>query len=212
MKMIAMPTRRQSIHGLACLAVALAGGFNRTSRADGAGFAALTTSDPRLPDPKKFTQAPLRNRIRVLLNAPVGEVWALVGDHKRLPEYTAGIERVEVVADPGTGSDIRICHFKPRDGSAVGLSLREVVRWYEPGLGYATTSEPSEDFALKNDLSLVSVFASNNGTVITWDQHFDADDLPMMRAEFDGALADMAKQLVARFGGGLIERYVDGPM
>jgi hypothetical protein len=43
-----------------------------------------------------LTAAPLRNRVRIELQAPVAEVWALVGSLERYPEYSAGLERVDV--------------------------------------------------------------------------------------------------------------------
>jgi hypothetical protein len=45
---------------------------------------------------------------------------------------------------------------------------------------------------------------------VTWDQYDQAADLPMMRAEYDDAFADIAERLTARFGGQVIERTVDG--
>jgi hypothetical protein len=39
------------------------------------------------------TSAPLRHRLRHELNAPVPDVWALVGRHERLHEYSAGMAR-----------------------------------------------------------------------------------------------------------------------
>jgi len=38
---------------------------------------------------------------------PLSDVWAVVGDHRRLPEYSAGIEHVEVT----TAGDSRVCRF-----------------------------------------------------------------------------------------------------
>lgn len=40
--------------------------------------------------------------------------------------------------------------------------------------------------------------------------HYDAEDLAMSGAEFDRALANIGENLVRRFGGRVIERYVGG--
>lgn len=165
--------------------------------------AACTT--PHAPGAATFTSAPLRHRLRVELHAPAREVWALVGDHTRLPEYSAGLERVELTAR----REARVCRFRPRDG-AEGASLREVIRWEAAGIGYATSAEPGNAFGLEHDLSLVTLAPSGQGTIVTWEQHYDSADLPLMRAEFDGALADMGARLAARFGGRIVERWVDG--
>lgn len=160
---------------------------------------------PHVPSAASLTSAPLRHRLRVELHAPVAEVWAVVGDHTRLPEYSAGLERVELTPR----REARVCRFRARDG-AEAMSLREVIRWEATGIGYATSAEPGNAFGLEHDLSLVTVARSARGTIVTWEQHYDSADLPAMRAEFDGALADMGARLAARFGGRIVERFVDG--
>jgi hypothetical protein len=160
-----------------------------------------------VPNPTAFTSAPLRHRLCVELNAPVPEVWALVGDHARLPEYSEGIERVVLTKDRGA----RVCHFRPRDGAPDGIVLREHIRWEAPNVGYSTSADPANQFGLTNDLSLITVVATPQGTMFTWEQYYQHPDLPAMRADFDQGLVDIGQRLVARFGGRIVERYVDGP-
>ncbi|WP_373047989.1 SRPBCC family protein [Vulgatibacter sp.] len=159
-----------------------------------------------VPAAAAFTSSPLRNRIRVHLEADVATVWALVGDHTRLPEYSAGLERVEASA---TG-DERICHFRPAAPDEGSSSLREEVRWYAAGTGYATSAEEPNAFGITGDLTLVLVQPTAGGTAFTWEQHYDAEDLPAMKTAFDQALSDIAEQLVGRFGGRITERFVEG--
>jgi hypothetical protein len=160
------------------------------------------------PNPATLTSAPLRHRLRLELDAAVSDVWALAGNHERLPEYSEGIERAEMTS----ARDARICHFRPRGGESEGLVLREHIRWQAPNAGYATSAEPANPFGLVNDLSIVTVAASPRGTMFTWEQYYDHDDLAAMRAGFDDGLAGIGRRLVARFGGRLVERYVDGPL
>ncbi len=44
------------------------------------------------------------------------------------------------------------------------------------------------------------------------EEYYDHVDLSAMRASYDDAFVDIAAQLVARFGGRVVERYVDGPL
>lgn len=163
---------------------------------------------PPLPVIPDLTGAPLRNRVRLVLAAPVHDVWALLGDLARFPEYSAGLERVDPVFD-GHGRCIEyVCHFRPAAEGEPGIVDRNIVRWLEPGRGYASSGTPASAFGLSDDLHLVSIDASPEGTLVTCDEYFQADDVDMMRTNFDEALTDMAAQLVARFGGRLIERYV----
>ncbi|HYH08715.1 MAG TPA: SRPBCC family protein [Thermoanaerobaculia bacterium] len=160
------------------------------------------------PNPSTLTTAPLRHRIRLELHAPVAEVWSLVGDHERLPEYSEGIERVTIVEDDEGRA--RVCHFRPQDG--VSMSIRERIRWEAPNTGYATTSEPGNDFGLTNDATIVTLEPTPAGTSFTWAQHYDHPDLPFMRAGFHQGLLDIARRLLARFGGRMVEELVDEPV
>lgn len=149
------------------------------------------------PNPSQYTNAPVRNRLRLELDATLVDVWAIVGDHKRLPEYSAGIEAVDV------GGGVRTCQFRG------GPSLRERVLWESANLGYAVTAEPGNAFGLDHSFSLVTVQPAGKGTALTWEERYDSADLAAARASYDEGLADIAAQLVKRFGGRIVERYVD---
>ena len=164
-----------------------------------------------LPFANTFTSAPLRNRLRIQLNQPVEAVWSLVGDPSRLPEFSAGLERVDSTTDSGGACTEYSCHFKPRTPGEAGIVDRNVVRWYERNVGYASSAQADNAFGVTNDLNLLTVEPSGEKTIVTWDEHYEAADLPMMRAEYDHAFADIAERLIARFGGEVIERTVDGP-
>jgi hypothetical protein len=153
-----------------------------------------------------LTASPLRNRIRVLLNAPIDDVWCLVGDHTRLADYSTGIARVDVTSIDD--KEVRVCTFHPMPGTPDAMVLHEVVRWSAPGVGYATSAEAGNPFGLRDDLSLVTVEARDGATLFTWSQYYEAEDLAAMRASFDEGLADIADNLIRRFGGRILERYV----
>jgi carbon monoxide dehydrogenase subunit G len=171
----------------------------------------MTQTESATPNPTTFTTAPLRNRIRVELKAPASEVWALVGDIARLPEYSAGVERVVVERDSSGAPSEYVCHFKPMVEGGEGVVSRDLVRWHEANRGWASVGEEPNDFGLSNSLHLVTLVPVEGGTVVKWDAHYDATDLEMNRSELDKALADIAERLVKRFGGRVIERYVEGP-
>jgi hypothetical protein len=163
-----------------------------------------------VPAATTFTPAPLRNRLRLQLNQPVEAVWAMIGDPSRLPEYSAGLERVESITDARGACTEYTCHFKPRAAGEEGIVDRNVVRWYERNIGYASSAQADNAFGITDDLNLISLEPSEEGTIVTWDEHYAAADLPMMRAEYDAAFADIAERLITRFGGRVIERTVDG--
>jgi carbon monoxide dehydrogenase subunit G len=156
-----------------------------------------------MSQPSTLTNAPLRNRLRVALEAPVAEVWSLIGDLRRFPEYSAGLERVEV-----KGNTEYVCHFKPQEPGAPALAHREVIRWFEPNHGFASRAEEPNAFGLTNAVTVVTLQPAADGTTLAWEQYYDAADLAMNKQAFDQALADIGERLVAKFGGRVVERFV----
>lgn len=163
------------------------------------------------PPPSAFVSSPRRHRLRVRLDASPTDVWALVGDHERLPEYSSGIARVELVPVEAPRGEARVCHFHPMPGATEGLVIRERVRWVAPGAGYATSAEPGDAFGLREDLSLVTLETAGKGTILTWDQHYEADDPAMVAASFEEGLADIGANLVRLFGGTVLEGAPHAP-
>jgi len=151
----------------------------------------------------------------VALDAPVREVWALVGDLARMPEYSAGLERVEVRRDSTGTPTAYICHFKPQTEGGERITHPEPISWYEPNHGWASTgSDKTDAFGVRNSLHMVTVQPSERGTTVTWLVHYNADSpeaIETNRTHLDQALTDIAERLIARFGGRILERYVDGP-
>lgn len=159
------------------------------------------------PSITRLTNAPLRNRIRATLSAPMPDVWSLVGDLHRLPEYSAGLDHVDVAAQSDGRPAEFVCHFRPTATGAAGIRHREEIRWFEPGHGYASSPEANNAFGLRDALNIVTLDPHPNGTLLTWDEFFDAEDVEFNRSSYDQAFADIAERLIARFGGRVIERY-----
>ena len=173
-------------------------------------FASMqTSSDPgAAPSASEFTSSPLRNRILVKLAAPVSEVWELVGDLSRFPEYSVGLERVETVQDEDGRCVEYTCYFKPLEEGSEGAVSRDLMKWYEPNRGYLSI-EAESSWGGGNTVALTTLDSIPRGTRLTYDVHFDAEDLDAAKTYFDEALADIADNLAARFGGSIIDRYVE---
>ena len=170
---------------------------------------AMKTATEIIPSASVFTTAPLRNRIRIELYAPVTDIWALVGDVSRFPEYSSGLEKVVANRDSRGVLTDYVCHFKHRGQGGEELPHREMVRWYEANLGYISSGESDNAFGLTNDVNMVTVQPSAKGTILTWDEYYDAQDLDVRRVEYDEALTDIGDHLLRRFGGEVITRYVE---
>ena len=169
------------------------------------------TTGNDIPDSTRLTPAPVRNRMRVMLHASVPEAWELLGDFSRMPEYSAGLERVDVTRDARKAPKEFVCHFKPVEGQEAGSVHRNRILWHAANRGWASRDDEPNDFGLANSVHLVTLAATGEGTMVDWVARYDADDLDANRGGLDQAFADIAARLVARFGGRVIERSTDGP-
>jgi hypothetical protein len=55
----------------------------------------------------------------------------------------------------------------------------------------------------------LAVMLADGGTRLTYDMHFDAEDLDTMKTAIDEVNGDMADNLIARFGGRITDRHVE---
>jgi hypothetical protein len=161
-----------------------------------------------VPSASDFTSSPLRNRIRVQLDARVPEVWELVGDLSRFHEYSTGLERVEAVQDEEGRCVEYTCYFKPLEVGMESAVSRDVMKWYQPNRGYLSV-ETEASWGGGGTVALTTLDPIPGGTLLTCDMHFDADDLDSAKAHLDEALVDIAENLILRFGGRITERYVE---
>jgi Polyketide cyclase / dehydrase and lipid transport len=161
-----------------------------------------------VPSAGEFTSSPLRNRLRLELDAPVADVWELLGDLSRFPEYSAGLERVEVkLGDDGRCAEYT-CYFKPVEEGSHGAVSRDVMRWYEPHRGYLSV-EVEGDAGTDGAVAFTTLDPTPGGTFVNFEMYYDAEDLDTMKAVLDDVFVDMAERLIGRFGGRVTERYVE---
>jgi hypothetical protein len=82
-------------------------------------------------------------------------------------------------------------HTAPRTGAGPGSS----------------TGVTPEALGLSDDLHLVTLEPSAEGTLVTWDSSYEAADLGMMKAHMHEALSNIGENLLKRFGGRLVHCY-----
>jgi Polyketide cyclase / dehydrase and lipid transport len=167
--------------------------------------ASATSGTPSASD---FTSIPLRNRIRLELESPVSAVWELMGDLSRFPEYSEGLERVEAKQDADGRCTEYTCYFKPVEEGAEGAVSRDVMKWYEPNRGYLSV-ELDGNTGTEATVAFMTIDPIRGGSRVTYDMHYDSDDLDTMKAQIDDVNSDMAARLIARFGGRIADRYVE---
>jgi hypothetical protein len=167
----------------------------------------------RLPTADLFVKSPLRNRIKLELNAPVPEVWSVVGDPGRMPEYSEGLQKVETEKDEAGNCTAYVCHFKPMEEGGQQAIHKVTMKWYEPNRGWASLDEEPNPFGLRQSLTLITFEAQDNKTILNWSMHFNAEQeaLEMNVLSLEQALNnDIAQRLIQKFGGKVLESYVEG--
>lgn len=127
-----------------------------------------------------------------------------MGDLSRFPEYSVGLERVEAVLDEDGRCVEYSCFFKPFEEGGEGAESRDVMKWYEPNHGYL-----SVEVGGGNTVAFMTLDPIPGGTRVNKDMHFDAEDLAATKAHIDEALVDIAENLIVRFGGRVVDRYVE---
>jgi carbon monoxide dehydrogenase subunit G len=161
-----------------------------------------------VPSASDFTSSPLRNRLRLELDAPVAEVWELIGDLSRFPEYSVGLDRVEAQLDESGTCVEYTCYFKPHEAGSEPAMSRDVMKWFEPNAGYLSV-EVEGSAGTAGAVAFTTLDPTPGGTRVSYEMYYDAEDLDAMRAQLDEVFADMADRLIARFGGRVAERYVE---
>jgi hypothetical protein len=82
------------------------------------------------------------------------------------------------------------------------------MKWYEPHCGHLSV-EIEGDAGTEGAVAFVTLDPTANGALVTYEMYYDAEDLDAMKAQLDEVFVDIADRLIARFGGRVLERYVE---
>lgn len=164
-----------------------------------------------LPTADQWVKSPVRNRLVVELEKPVTEVWALVGDPVNMPKYSAGLDSVTTKTENGKYTQYT-CYFKPMKEGELGYVHTENMLWHEENRGWASRTPEPHEMGYTDYLSLLTFEDKNGKTKLTWSMTCNHEKVEMIEMNKQGlvqAFEDIGKQLVARFGGKVIENYVE---
>nr|WP_299073622.1 SRPBCC family protein [uncultured Allomuricauda sp.] len=163
------------------------------------------------PKASDFVKSPLRNRIRLELNAPVAEVWALVGKLERMPEYSSGLEKLDASYDSNNKCTNYTCHFFPMEEGGKVTTHSETIKWYEPNVGFSSIAEEPNILGLKQSLGIVTFEDKGEQTILQWETYFTAENDEIVKMNimgFEQALnIDISQNLIKKFGGKVLESY-----
>ncbi len=163
------------------------------------------------PSASDFVSSPLRNRLILELNQPTSEVYSLVGDPANMSKYSAGLEKVETEIKNGKCISYT-CYFKPIAEGEEGVIHTEKMVWHETNLGWASSKKEATDFGFTESFSRTTLEDKGDKTILKWDMHFNHENeemLIMNKTTLVEVFDDMANQLIEKFGGKLIENYME---
>jgi len=163
----------------------------------------------KLPTADKWVSSPTRNRLILELDKPVSEVWDLVGSPGKMNEYSTGLEKVDTRSSPDGKCTEYTCYFRPMAEGMPGIVHRSEIKWFEKNEGWASMDDEPNDFGLTKSLTLITFREKDDHTLLTWTQNYDSQDIELNKGGFKEALEDIANQLVDRFGGKVLENYVE---
>lgn len=163
------------------------------------------------PTADKWVKSPLRNNIKIELNAPINEVWAVVGDPAKILTYSSGLNKIETKTD-ASGKCTEYTCFYPSNGENKEETIHAKMLWHEANKGWASLDEEPNTFGFRQSLALITVEQKENKTILNWDMHYNNESdeiLQMYITSLEQALTDeIARQLTHKFGGSILDSYI----
>lgn len=141
----------------------------------------------------EFTNAELRIVEQRTLDATPDELWAFLGDSRKLPLFVKQVEKVTVNdqnADVNGQGGQRVCNFG-------GTALTEDIVYVVPERLFAYSAHDNE--LVSNHLGVIQLDQVGGQTVVTWYQYFDKGSKgfksAMMKKMMPGILNKAMKNL-----------------
>jgi carbon monoxide dehydrogenase subunit G len=167
-----------------------------------------------IPAAEKWVKSQLRNRIKLELDAPINEVWALLGDPAKMPIYSSGLNKVDTKTDGSGKCTQYTCYFKPMEQGGQETVHSAKMLWHEPKKGWASLDEEPNAFGLQQSLTLITLEQRDSKTILNWSMHFNCESQEMLQlniSSLEQALnGEIVQQLIDKFGGKVIESFVEG--
>lgn len=164
-----------------------------------------------LPTADKWVTSPVRHLLVLELEKPVAEVYALVGDPGNMPKYSVGLDSVTTKTENGKCIQYT-CYFKPAAKGEKGYVHTDNMVWQAVNQGWAAKTPEPNEMGFTESFSLTTFEEINGKTIVKWYMHYNHKKPKMIEMNKQGlvsAFDDIGKQLVAKFGGKVVENYVE---
>lgn len=157
------------------------------------------------PSADKWVKSPLRNSVKLKLNAPISKVWEVVNNPAKVLLSCADINRVEIETNKTGVCTAYTCIYKPLEEEATEVNAHSKILWSEINKGWASLDDEPHPFGFKESLALMTLKEEGNNTSLNWFMYYDIennDELQMTILSLDKTLKDeIAQYLILTFGG-----------
>lgn len=164
-----------------------------------------------LPGTANWVKSPARNRLVIVLNRSIKDVWSLVGDPANMPVYSPGLDRVTKKSAGGKCIQYT-CYFKPLNRNEAGYVHTENMLWQKENCGWASRMPEPNEYGYTGYLSLLTLEKEGEKTKMTWAMtcnHESAEMIRINKERLFQAFKGIGQQLVKTFGGSVVENYME---
>ena len=152
--------------------------------------------------------SPLRNSIKIELNASAGKVWKAIANPVDIFSSCCGVNNVELKTDDlGKCSEYTICYESENNGE--DMVAQSTIVWYEPNQGWASLDNEPHPMGFKQSLLLVTIEQKEEKSALSWSMHYNIENdemLQMFITGLDQSLKEeIAQLLIQEFGGRIVE-------
>ena len=161
----------------------------------------------KFPSTNKWVTSPLRNSIKMELNASANEVWEIVANPANIFSNCCGVNNVEPKTnDSGKCIEYTI-NYESEDGSEDMVAHSTMV-WYEPNQGWASLDNDPHPMGFKQSLLLITIEEQKEKSVLNWNMYYDIENDEMLQMFITGLNQslknEIAQLLIQKFGGKII--------
>lgn len=161
----------------------------------------------KFPSADKWVTSPLRNSIKIELNAPVSEVWKVVANPANIFSNCCGVNNVEPKTNDSGKCTKYTIHYESEDGGENMVACSTMV-WYEPNQGWASLDNDPHPMGFEQSLLLITIEQKEEKSVLSWNMHYNIENdeaLQMFITGLDQSLKEeIAQLLIQKFDGGII--------
>lgn len=161
----------------------------------------------KFPSTNRWVTSPLRNNIKIELNALVNDVWMAIANPMDIFSNCCGVNHVESIIDD-LGNCSEYTTYYESENSSENIAARSTMVWYEPNQGWASLDDYPHPMGFEQSLIIITVEKKENKSILNWSMHYDIENNEMLQIfikELDQSLKkEVSRYFIQKLGGRII--------